>query len=447
MQAVIAIPELPIFALPGKAEEYLLQPICGVPLLTRVLATARKAGADSLLLIWPVRVPDYLRQQVLRSRLLRGLPATVVDSTTEFNPGVPSNWASLTKHLSREFVWIPWNWVTTKQCLKQLPSTAVDAADWKKPVRIDCHAPSRGDSHPASTNHSAAGVAVTSPERAREAECFMVAHSGKSLDGIHTSFNRRLCRPIVRWLSHTHVTPNQVSVAGLLVAIISCWAFTHGSYWWYVLGALLFFVAGLVDEMDGMLARIKFADSPFGCWLEGAIDGLSYLLLFGGMTVGLFREHGRSQLIIGSALLIGATLSLIVTSLQRRRATSPDRPQEYLGNFYHLLESDSSSPLSRIVRQVQPFMKKGVMIHYLVVFTVLNGLRVFFYLSAFGSHLTWTLGLYFSRRYFRKPYQDQSTPIPHTRKVHSYEGTHLSCRTGDPDSSRTRISSEMSPSR
>ena len=39
-----------------------------------------------------------------------------------------------------------------------------------------------------------------------------------------------------------------------------------------MLGAVLFYVAGLFDEMDGMLARLKFAESPRGTWLEGFAD-------------------------------------------------------------------------------------------------------------------------------------------------------------------------------
>jgi hypothetical protein len=55
-----------------------------------------------------------------------------------------------------------------------------------------------------------------------------------------------------------------------------------------------------------------------------------------------------------------------------------------------------------------------VMIHYVVIFTVLHGLQVFFYISAFSSHLTWILALYFNRRFFRRPYR--TAPLPKTTK-------------------------------
>jgi phosphatidylglycerophosphate synthase len=339
--------------------------------------------------------------------------ATVLSDET-FDPTMSANWENLKIHLSAEFLWLPWNWVTTKQRLSGLKPIPISQADWNRPVLIGCNQMTRDAMPQVPPTARAEGIAVISSETALEAERFLVARSGKVLDGIHTGFNRYLCRPFVRWLSHTRITPNQVSFGGLAVAIVSAWAFAQGAYWWYVLGAFLFFIAGLFDEMDGMLARIKFADSPFGTWLEGFIDGLSYLLLFGGAAVGLYKHHGRSELLVGAVLLIGTALTIVVTSLGRTRGAPADRPNEYLGNFYQLLEKDSSNWISRVSRQIQAFMKRGVMIHYVLIFTLLHGLQVFFYIAAISSHLTWILALYFNRRFFRNPCRP--VLVPNTQK-------------------------------
>jgi phosphatidylglycerophosphate synthase len=419
MQLVIAIPKLlvepsffellGVLEVPDVAAKYLLRPVCGVPLLTRVLATSAKAGADHVLLIWPSSVPSHIREQVLRSDPVRRLQVLTLISDEGFDPTNSANWEKLGPQLATEFLWLPWNWVTAKQCLSGLERVSMSLADWSKPVLLHTGETTGGESSPALIDRTPEGVAVISLETARQAERFLVARSGKVLDGIHTGFNRYLCWPVVRWISHTRITPNEVSFAGLLVAIVSCWAFAQGAYWWYVLGALLFFAAGLFDEMDGMIARIKFADSPFGTWLEGFIDGVSYLLLFAGIAVGLHRQNHGSELLVGAALLLGAVLSLGVTSFMRTRAAPADRPHEYLGNFYKRLEKDSSNWVSRVVRKIQAFMKRGVMIHNVVLFTVLHGLAIFFYISAFSSHLTWMLALYFNRRFFRNPYR--SAPL------------------------------------
>jgi phosphatidylglycerophosphate synthase len=167
-----------------------------------------------------------------------------------------------------------------------------------------------------------------------------------------------------------------------------------------VLGGFLFYVAGLFDEMDGMLARVTFTESPSGTWLEGMADGLSYLLLFGGITIGLSKHYGPLAVWMGIALLVGTVLSLITTSLQRRRATAPDKPNEYLGRMYRLLEKDSGNWISRMVRQVQGFQRRGILIHYIVIFTVIDALPLVFLLATLGAHLTWILTMYFNRRFF-----------------------------------------------
>jgi hypothetical protein len=105
---------------------------------------------------------------------------------------------------------------------------------------------------------------VASPESVEAAERFLVANSGKVLDGIHTSFNRRLCRPFVRFLSHTAVTPNQVTFGGVVVSVLSAIAFARESYWYSVLGALLFFVAGLFEKQTRSLRWWRFLDCESG---------------------------------------------------------------------------------------------------------------------------------------------------------------------------------------
>jgi phosphatidylglycerophosphate synthase len=228
-----------------------------------------------------------------------------------------------------------------------------------------------------------------------------VARSGKPLDGIYSTFDRRLCRSVVRLLSHTSITPNAVTLAGLAVAILSCLEFARGFYAAHVCGALLFFLSGLCDEMDGMLARIKFRESTFGTWFEGFVDNATYLLVFVGMTIGLYRQRGHAELVWGMALIAGSVLSVVLINLQRKRSTDAARPNEYRGNLYATLDSDSSNFVSFAARHLNVFLKKAVAIHYLLLFTLFGGLTLFLRLAAIGSNLTWILTIYFNRRFFR----------------------------------------------
>ena len=53
MQAMIAIPPRQTLQQFGGPEQALMQEVAGVPLLVRIIATAVRAGLDSVLVIWP----------------------------------------------------------------------------------------------------------------------------------------------------------------------------------------------------------------------------------------------------------------------------------------------------------------------------------------------------------------------------------------------------------
>lgn len=415
MQAVIAIGENAALS-SQEISQLVSWAIAGVPLLARTILTAARAGVDEILLICSEDFPDELVQQATQRSLRKAGVRIQVIRTNGFDPRSESSWVELQPMLDERFLWLPWNWVTSKSCLVDLPLVEAHSLDWTKPAYTTTHNLPPGENSSAAPERKPEGVLVTSQESIPCAERFLVAHSGKVLDGIHTSFNRRLCRPFVRWLSHTSVTPDAVTFGGVVVAALSAIAFARGSYWYSVLGALLFFVAGLFDEMDGMLARVTFTESPRGTWLEGFADGLSYLLLFSGITIGLDRHYGRTALFMGLALLLGAILAFTATALQRRRATTPDCPNEYLGRFYQLLEEDSANRVSRIVRQVQAFQKRGVMIYYVLLFTVIGALPLLFFLATLGAHLTWIVVLYFNHRFFAQSQSTNLKPAVNTRK-------------------------------
>ena len=399
MQAVLVIPESSTLQKFADGENILTREVAGVPLLIRVIATAMRAGVDKLLIVWP---QDDLRSVLapcLMSPLLRGLEINHV--VRQFDPRQPASWAGIRETLQDQFYWVPWNWVTHKRALAGLMPLSGPPESWDAPALLEKQAILGGATNPSSPG-LAEGVLITSASRIREAERFLVAHSGKPSDGIYSRFNRLLCRPAVRLLSHTPVTPNWVTLGGLVVGILAAFMYAQGFYASYVAGALLFFLSGLFDEADGMLARIKFRESVFGTWFEGFVDETTYLLLFGGITAGLYRERGSRELTYGYLLIIGCVLSIAVTRLQRKLATAPGRPHEYAGRLNRLMEEDASNLVSRVVRQIHIFIKKGVAIHYLLIFTVIGGLPVLLRLAALGANLTWTVALYFGWRFFRQ---------------------------------------------
>jgi phosphatidylglycerophosphate synthase len=401
MQAVIAIPDTHTLNQYGGPAEALMREVCGVSLLVRVIKTAVRAGANSLLVIWPSDVPQSIWLSAQAELVRDVLCGIVIVQPEAFEPRQNSNWEALSGLVDDQFLWLPWNWVTNKRALARLKPSESLPADWNLPIQLTKDAAVHY-TRVIPIERQREGVAVTSTQTAADAERYVVARSGKPLDGIYSTFNRWLCRPVVRLLSHTPFTPNAVTLAGLAVAILSCWAFARGFYAAYVCGALLFFLSGLCDEMDGMLARIKFRESAFGTWFEGFVDNATYLLVFVGITIGLYRQHGHAELVWGMALISGSVLSVVLINLQRKRSTDAARPNEYLGNVYAKLDSDSSNLVSFAARHLNVFLKKAVAIHYLLLFTLFGGLTLFLRLAAIGANLAWILTIYFNRRFFRR---------------------------------------------
>ncbi|HJZ66200.1 MAG TPA: CDP-alcohol phosphatidyltransferase family protein [Candidatus Acidoferrum sp.] len=402
MQMVVAIPSKKDLQHHGGAEQALLRNVSGVPLLVRGLATGIRAGVDRALIVHgPEFLPEVLRK-LCSSKLFGGLKELRFLEVSQFNPASPGCWQEISEFLENDLLWVPWNWVTNKHGLANLKPVEERPMLWDRPYRMPgaiAVSPLQPQQAPESSNE---GISVTSVTSAKAAGRWLVAHSGKPLDGIYSRFNRWLCRPFVRLLAHTPITPNMVTFAGLLVAIVSAYFFAQGNYLASLTGALLFFLSGLLDEVDGMLARVRFSDSAFGTWFEGSVDNLSYLLLFVGVTLGLQKQRGGHQVLLGGITLVGAILSIALISWQRKRLTHRSRPNEYCAKMYGLLEKDRSNLFSRMGRQLEFLIKKGVFIHYVVLFTALGLLPVLLPLAAFASNVTWILVLYFSFRFFRR---------------------------------------------
>ena len=389
MQAVMVISD--------GSENMLMQRVAGIPLLERVLATAMRAGVRELILFWPCGIDPALWEETAASPTLRGLEAIKIDAFP-FDPKRSRSWNAIRTWLKQECLWLPWNFITSSRLLAAFEPSPVLPLNWDKPVRLTKELLGRSPRVGVTTDREIDGVSIDSRGDLPKAERFLVATSGKSTDGIYSSFNRKLCRPFVRALTHTRITPNAVTLAGLLVAVISALMYSQGSYLCYVAGAILFFVSGLIDEMDGMLARLKFRESAFGTWFEGFVDNATYLLIFSGITAGLYSQHGKRELIWGAALIIGTVLSVCIVAVQRKALTASNRPHEYGARITHLMETDSSL-ISHIARQIHIFIKKGVAVHYVLIFTVFGGLPAFLRIAAISANLTWTVGSYFTWKF------------------------------------------------
>ncbi len=102
-----------------------------------------------------------------------------------------------------------------------------------------------------------------------------------------TPYDQRLARIMVRPLALIGMTPNQVTVVSLALALAAAWLFARGDAAQANWAAGLFILARFLDHFDGELARLTGTASRLGYYLDYVTGGLSYAALFLGIGVGL----------------------------------------------------------------------------------------------------------------------------------------------------------------
>jgi len=122
-------------------------------------------------------------------------------------------------------------------------------------------------------------------------------------------------KPIGDRLRRTRLTPDHLTVAGLVVAALAAVAIGLG---WFALGLLLVVLAALPDLLDGALAKASNSSSQRGAFFDSVIDRVTDALLFGGVGWYFASEESPHLTILPMAV---ALMSGVI-SYQRAKAES-----------------------------------------------------------------------------------------------------------------------------
>lgn len=120
------------------------------------------------------------------------------------------------------------------------------------------------------------------------------------------------------------LTPNHVSILGLLLAFLSA-----VTYWqWHfhpfllILAPLLMLASGLLDALDGAIARIYGETTKFGGFFDSLLDRYADAVILCGIILG-----GLTEVSWGLAALMGSLL----VSYARARAEAAGVKMESVG--------------------------------------------------------------------------------------------------------------------
>ncbi len=142
---------------------------------------------------------------------------------------------------------------------------------------------------------------------------------GKATDGpVSRYINRRISTRITSFIVRhgISITPNQVSLASFLLAVLGGAAFYRGLE---VLGGILVELASIVDGVDGELARARGIASPLGGFMDAILDRFADAAIIAGIAAGAYRVAGFYALVVGLAALLG---DLMVSYLHARGEAS-----------------------------------------------------------------------------------------------------------------------------
>ena len=119
--------------------------------------------------------------------------------------------------------------------------------------------------------------------------------------------------PVALFMGRVGLTPNLVTMIGLLIAGVAAYLIGVGLWW---AGGLVALFAGIFDMFDGALARNTGRASNFGALLDSTIDRVSEaVVLLGVLAYYLTRDNDW-----GAMLVYAALVGSIMVSYMRARS-------------------------------------------------------------------------------------------------------------------------------
>src|SRR3954468_4396816 len=132
------------------------------------------------------------------------------------------------------------------------------------------------------------------------------------LDGRLRATVSRGLTPIGRGLERAGIGPDGLTALGLALSVLTAFLVGSGHLVWAVVALT---ASGLVDLLDGSVARTSGRASPRGAFFDSVADRVSDAVVFGGVAWYLGRDGGR-----GAVLALAALALAMLISYERAKA-------------------------------------------------------------------------------------------------------------------------------
>ena len=131
---------------------------------------------------------------------------------------------------------------------------------------------------------------------------------------IETRYYGFLDRNIVPHLVRWRLKPDHVSVLGLLAGVTAGFSFAYSPF----LGGFFTLLTGLLDTLDGTLARALDESRKFGAFLDSVLDRYAELIIFLGIWCYFYRYDAKLAFV--SLTILFTVFGSLMVSYTRARA-------------------------------------------------------------------------------------------------------------------------------
>lgn len=142
----------------------------------------------------------------------------------------------------------------------------------------------------------------------KQAERRLLSSLDKASDGpISRCLNRPISTRISRALVRTRISPNLLSFLSFALCCMGASLFFLGKYPYLLLGGILAQISSIADGVDGEIARLKFQQTDFGAWFDAVLDRYADAFLIFGLTYYAYTATGSLiTLVVGFLAIIGS---------------------------------------------------------------------------------------------------------------------------------------------
>jgi len=119
------------------------------------------------------------------------------------------------------------------------------------------------------------------------------------------SVPRRITDPIVFLLAKAHITPNALTLAGVLGSAGAAVLLARGQF---LAGGIVVLAAGALDVLDGALARATGQVTRFGAVFDSVMDRVSEAAVLFGLLYYYAGRDAREESLLVFAALAGSML-------------------------------------------------------------------------------------------------------------------------------------------